>query len=355
MFYFRSFSTTCEEQTQNDKGNKMKKALITGIFGQDGCYLAKFLLDKGYKVYGTTRKDTEQKRINHRFLGINGKIEIVETTLLDYQEVFEIIKKIKPDEIYNFAAQSSVGLSFERPLYTFEYNVDTVANILESIRNIDCEIRFYQASSGEMFGNLSIDKLPVKIAESFNPASPYAVSKVSAHLLTVNYREVYGIYAVGGILFNHESPLRGENFVTKKIINTAIDISEGKADSITLGNIDVVRDWGYAPEYIKAMWLMLNKEKPSDYLVCSGEPISLKEFLMEVFQYFELDYRKYLNINKDFFRKSDLKVVYGDNTLIKKELGWEYNINFKTLVKKLIEDEMRYREFRNFKFLDFEF
>ncbi|HIA36304.1 MAG TPA: GDP-mannose 4,6-dehydratase, partial [Flavobacteriales bacterium] len=253
----------------------MKTALITGISGQDGAYLSKLLLDKGYEVVGTTRDLDSVDLYRLSFLDAKESVKVVGCSLDSEAEVGRLIEEIAPDEIYNLAAQSSVGYSFENPIGALKNNLLNVGYLLSAVKKAKKEIRFYQASSSEMFGN--INELPVKEDSYFHPSSPYGISKAASHWLTINYREGYDLYAVCGILFNHESCLRGQDYVTKKIIRGAIQIAEGRMHKLKLGNLDVTRDWGYAPRYVEAMWLMLQQDQPRDYLVCSGSSISLKD------------------------------------------------------------------------------
>jgi len=320
----------------------MRKALITGITGQDGSYLARFLLDEGYEVVGITRNISDSNIKNLRYLGIDNMVTLTEANLLDLSNVISRIEKNEPDEIYNLAAQSSVGLSFDQPIETLEFNIVSVANLLEAIRIVRPRIKFYQASSSEMFGNVREENLPVNENLLFHPVSPYGISKATAHWITVNYRESYGLFAICGVLFNHESALRDKNFVTKSILNTAVKIKQGLAESITLGNLKVYRDWGYAPEYVKAMWLMLQQEKPDDYIICSGERHSLEEFVKEVFRKLNLGFDRFVKIDKSFYRPLELEVIYGDNSKAKRLLGWQYDMTFKQLIDTLVNDEIKY-------------
>jgi GDPmannose 4,6-dehydratase len=283
----------------------MKTALITGVTGQDGSYLAEFLINKNYKIIGTSR-NPHLTNVAHKYLNIDKQIELIEMDLLDLSSIMRSIEKYKPDELYNFASQSSVGLSFEQPIGTLEFNIISVANILEAIKMVNPKIKFYHASSSEMFGKVGRKELPIKENSVFQPVSPYAISKAASHWITKNYREAYGIFSVCGILFNHESILRKKNFVTKKIINSAILIKEGKLKELQLGNLNIYRDWGYAPKYIEAMWQMLNADSPEDYIICSGEANSLRDFVNLTFQYLDLDVNKYLKINESLYRPVDL-------------------------------------------------
>ncbi|MEQ8688267.1 MAG: GDP-mannose 4,6-dehydratase [Imperialibacter sp.] len=318
-----------------------KTAIITGITGQDGAYLAKLLLSKGYsKVIGLARSTDKGDFERLDFLGIKSDIEIIACDLTDAGAVESIIKQYRPDEIYNLAAQSSVGYSFEIPSATFQFNTLSVMNLLEAIKKIDKSIRFYQASSSEMFGNVALQSLPIKESLLFHPVSPYGISKASAHWLTVNYREAYGLFTCCGILFNHESALRGPNFVIKKLINTAINIQQGKSGSLTMGNLAISRDWGYAPKYVEAMWLMLQQDTANDFVICSGTVTTLQNIILTVFDKLGLDLNTHLRLDSAFMRSLDLGLIFGDNSKAKKELGWEYDISTNELIDALIQDEL---------------
>lgn len=324
----------------------MKTAIITGISGQDGAYLAKLLLSKGYRVVGIVREHQQKRLIGLEFLGINNLIELKEVNMLDRFVVEDLIEKYQPDEFYNLAAQSSVGLSFKSPVITFEFNTISVINILEAIRKNSPATKYYQASSSEMFGNIGTENLPLKESVLFHPASPYGISKASAHWITVNYREAFGLKACCGILFNHESCLRGENFVIKKIIRTAIEIKKGKTDKLQLGNLSVQRDWGYAPKFVEAMWLMLQQDDFKEYLICSGHVTSLKSIAEDVFSTLELDFDKHVEIEESLMRNLELDIIYGNNSKAKNELGWDYDMSLGQLINQLIIDE---KEFLNWK------
>ncbi|MCB0721393.1 MAG: GDP-mannose 4,6-dehydratase [Ignavibacteriae bacterium] len=327
----------------------MKKALITGVTGQDGAYLSELLLGKGYEVKGITRDGSDIRTTNLSYLGILNDIELIQADLLDLSNLLRVIKDTAPDEIYNLAAQSSVGLSFQQPIGTLEFNIISTANLLEAIRSIKPETKFYNASSSEMYGRLRPENLPVTEETVLHPVSPYSISKASAHWITINYREAYDLYAVCGILFNHESALRGENFVTKKILEGALRISKGMLDKITLGNLSISRDWGYAPEYIKAMWLMLQQETPDDYIICSGQANTLENFTKKVFAENGVDYDKHVEFSEKLYRPVDLEIIYGDNSKAKKNLDWKYDISFDELIKKLVEDESKFFEWKQSK------
>ena len=321
----------------------IKKAIIIGITGQDGSYLAELLLQKGYKVYGITRDilDYDDKKL--QYLGINNDVEILELSSLDKDRIIKVLKKISPAEVYNLSSQSSVGYSFIDPFSTLNYNVLSVLNWLYAIKAADNKIKFYQASSSEMFGNVPVEDLPLKESLIFHPASPYGISKAAAHWVVVNYRESNNIFSSCGILFNHESPLRGENYVVKKVINTAVKIKKGlHGGPLILGNLGVKRDWGYAPEYVKAMWLILQQKVPGDFLICSGNVMALKDLVSEVFESLGLDISLHLQQDPSLLRPVDLEIIYGDNTKAKEQLGWDYNISNKELIKKLIAEEEKF-------------
>jgi len=324
----------------------MKTAIISGISGQDGAYLAKLLVDKNYRVVGLIRPLQSKNRIGLAFLGIQQQVELQEINLLNKTEVEKLIQQIQPDEFYNLAAQSSVGLSFTTPVDTFEFNTISVINILEAIRKFSINTKYYQASSSEMFGNIGIENLPLKETVLFHPVSPYGISKASAHWITVNYREAYGLKACCGILFNHESCLRGENFVIKKIIRTALEIKNNQTNSLQLGNLSVQRDWGYAPKFVEAMWLMLQQENFQEYIICSGQVTSLENMVRKVFEQLNLDVEQHLRIEKTLMRNLELDVIYGDNTKAVKELGWDYNYTTNQLIEQLLEDEQAYMKFQ---------
>lgn len=324
-----------------------KTALITGICGQDGPYLAQLLLGKGYNIVGTTRSLKNKNTQGLRFLGIENEVDLIEINDFSVKNLQKIIRRHKPTEIYNLAAQSSVGVSFSKPIETVQENVMSVLSWLESIKQSGKDISFYQASSSEMYGNVSVADLPIKEGLIFNPASPYGISKASAHWLTVNYREAYGLRAGCGILFNHESPLRGANYVIKKILHQVILIAEGIQNKpIQVGNLNIERDWGYAPEYVKAMWGILQQDQLDDYHICSGTVISLKEFVSKIFSEFKLDPGQHIIVNPQLYRPVDLKAIYGDNSKAKNKLGWNYSISTDKLIKQLIADEYEFIEWQ---------
>jgi GDPmannose 4,6-dehydratase len=324
-----------------------KKAIITGITGQDGSYLAELLIEKGYEVHGIIRRSSSfnRGRIEHLHPDIHQKgpgmiLHYGDAT--DSGNLFSLIYEIQPDEIYNLAAQSHVRISFDIPEYTANVVALGAIRILEAIRNFEKfsgkKIKFYQASSSEMFG---ATPPPQNEATRFHPRSPYGCAKVFAYDATVNYREAYGIFAVNGILFNHESPRRGENFVTRKITRGVARIKAGLDKKIYLGNLDARRDWGYAPEYVEAMWMMLQAEKPDDYVVGTGESHSIKEFLAAAFVSADLgDWQKYVEIDQRYFRPTEVEDLIADITKIKKELGWSPKTKFEDLVKIMVDADI---------------
>jgi len=319
----------------------LKTAIITGISGQDASYLADLLVKKNYtSIIGTCRNVETVDLIRLKYLGIKGSINIVQADLTNYSEVESLISQYEPEEVYHLAAQSSVGQSFKSPSETFHFNTISVLNFLQAILKVDKSIRFYQASSSEMFGNVDVKSLPIKESLLFHPVSPYGISKASAHWLTVNYREAFGLYTACGILFNHESALRASGFVIKKLINTAIQIQRGETDFLTLGNLAISRDWGYAPKYVEAMWKMLQQEEGNDYVICSGNISSLQELVLMVFDKLNLSMKDHLKLDQAFMRSLDLRLIYGDNSKAKKKLNWNYNYSTEDLIDLLIQDEI---------------
>jgi GDPmannose 4,6-dehydratase len=314
----------------------MKKAIITGITGQDGAYLAKLLLEKNYEVVGLLRAKNSPDLTKLNYLGITQHIKFDTCNLTDLSDVINIVNKHQPNEIYNLAAQSSVGLSFKTPIETLSFNITSVSNFLETIKILEKPIKFYQASTSEMFG--SVNKLPLTEDSIFHPVSPYGISKASAHWVTVNYRESYGIFTASGILFNHESILRSNNFVIKKIIKTAIDIVNGKADVLEVGNIDIKRDFGYAPKYVEAMYLMMQQDRGDDYIISSGTSLSIREIIYYVFDKLNISKDKIV-INKELFRPNEIEDIYGDSSKAKDILKWDYKVDFFTVLDVLIEEE----------------
>lgn len=314
-----------------------KTALITGITGQDGAYLAQFLLNKGYNVVGLARSYNQDNIRGLKYLGIENEVTIRECDLLDLSNIITIFNEFKPDEIYNLASQSSVGLSFSQPAGTINFNIISVINILEAIRTVSQHSRFYQASSSEMFGN--VENLPLYEYTKIHPTSPYAISKAAAHWSVINYRESYGIFASCGILFNHESYLRSPNFFVKKVIAQALKIKNGEQKTLKVGNLDIKRDFGYAPDYVKAMWLMLQNDSAKDYVICSGKSIYLRDIVNYVFDKLKIDRNK-IEVDRKLFRPNEIQNIYGNNEKAKRELGWEYNKNFFEVLDILIEEEL---------------
>lgn len=315
----------------------MKKALITGITGQDGSYLADFLLEKGYEVYGMVRRSSTEnfERIEH----IKDRITFYQADLLDFSSLIEMVEEIKPDEIYNLAAQSFVPTSWKQPILTGEFTALGVTRILEAVKLVDRGIRFYQASSSEMFGKVL--EVPQRESTPFYPRSPYGVAKAYGHFITVNYRESYGIFACSGILFNHESPRRGREFVTRKITETAAKIKLGLAEKLYLGNLKSQRDWGFAGDYVNAMYLMLQQEKADDFVIATGETHSVEEFVSIAFERLELDYKKYVEVDKNLFRPAEVDQLVGDSSKARKVLNWKPTVTFKELVHMMVDSDLK--------------
>jgi GDPmannose 4,6-dehydratase len=318
----------------------MKKALITGITGQDGSYLAELLLDKGYEVHGLVRRvalEDPEHRLS-RMVHILDKLHLHPASLESYPSVFKVIQKIQPDECYHLAAQSFVSYSFEDEFSTFQTNVNGTHYVLSSLKEVAPECRFYFAGSSEMFGNA--EEEPQNEQTKFHPRSVYGISKVAGFELTRNYREAYGMKAWNGILFNHESPRRGFEFVTRKISSTVAKIKKGQAEELTLGNLDAKRDWGYAPEYVEAMWLMLQQEEPDEFVIATGKPHTVREFVEEAFNVVGLDWRKYLKTDPRYFRPAEVHTLCGDASKAEKILGWKPRTSFKDLVRIMVEQDL---------------
>lgn len=318
----------------------MKKAFITGITGQDGSYLAEALLEKGYLVYGLTRRTSTQNFARIEHLIDNPNLKLISGDLIDQHSITHALKEIQPDEVYNLAAQSFVQASFEQPVLTGEFTALGVVRVLEAVKLACPEARFYQASSSEMFGK--VRETPQTENTPFYPRSPYGVAKVYGHWITVNYRESFDLFAVSGILFNHESPRRGLEFVTRKITNAVARIKLGKQTHIELGNLDAKRDWGYAKDYVEAMWLMLQQPTPEDYVIATGETHSVREFLELACQVAELgDWQKYYKHNPAFDRPAEVDLLIGDASKAKKQLGWKPTVNFPELVELMVKAELK--------------
>lgn len=313
------------------------KALITGITGQDGSYLAELLLDKGYEVYGLTRRCSTPNygRIEH----LLDKMELVDGDMMDTSSLIKILDKVKPEEVYNLAAQSFVGVSWQEPVLTGEVTAMGATRLLEAIRIVDPKIKYYQASSSEMFGK--VRETPQNEMTPFHPRSPYGVSKVYAHFTTMNYRESYDMFACGGILFNHESPRRGLEFVTRKITDGVAKIHLGLADKLTLGNLDAQRDWGFAGDYVEAMWLMLQQDKPEDYVIGTGETHSVEEFVEKAFKAVDIEnWKDYIEQNPKFMRPAEVDVLISDYSKAKNNLGWEPKTSFDELVEMMVKSDI---------------
>jgi len=320
----------------------MKKALLTGITGQDGSYLTEFLLNKGYEVHGLIRRSStfNTERIDHLYHDYHdpdARLFLHYGDLSVSAQLMDLLHSIKPDEIYNLGAQSHVRVSFDMPEYTGDVTALGTLRILEAIRKTGIETKFYQASSSEMFGAAPP---PQNEKTVFQPRSPYAAAKVYAYYIVQNYRDAYGIFAANGILFNHESPRRGETFVTRKITRAATQIKLGLKDKLFLGNLEAKRDWGFAGDYVEAMWLMLQQEKPDDFVIATGETHSVREFAEMVFSKLNLDYKKYVEIDKRYFRPTEVDALLGDSTKARKILGWQPRISFEQLVDMMIASDM---------------
>src|SRR5687767_8068296 len=313
-----------------------KRALITGITGQDGSYLAELLVEKGYEVTGVVRRSSSPNfwRIEH----ILDRISLRPGDLLDQQSLMRIIQDVRPDELYNLAAMSFVPASWDQPLLTGEYNSMGVTRLLEAVRQVDLDVRIYQASSSEMYGR--VREVPQTELTPFYPRSPYGVSKVFGHYITVNYRESYGLFAVSGILFNHESPRRGLEFVTRKVTDGVARIKLGLADHLALGNLDAHRDWGFAGDYVRAMWLMLQQEQADDYVISTGESHSVRELVEVAFGHVGLDWQKHVRIDPAFLRPAEVDHLIGDPAKAGKTLGWEPSVTFEGLVAMMVDADL---------------
>jgi GDPmannose 4,6-dehydratase len=334
----------------------MKKALITGITGQDGAYLSKLLLEKGYEVYGAFRRTSDLHLNRLRFLGIEERIQYLPVELLEFTNIYKAIEKVQPDEIYNLGAQSFVALSFEEPIFTADVTGMGPLRILEAIRALNPKIRFYQASSSEMFGK--VQGIPQNEKTPFYPRSPYSIAKLTAHWFTVNYREAYNLFACSGILFNHESPLRGLEFVTRKITYALARMQHGLQEKIVLGNLDAKRDWGFAPEYVEAMWLMLQRPEPDDYVIATGETHTIREFIELAFHCVGVEIiwkgaeanergidrqtgKTRIEVSPEYFRPSEVELLIGDSQKAYEKLGWKPKTKFKDLVRIMVEADLQ--------------
>lgn len=321
----------------------MKKALITGITGQDGSYLAELLLGKGYEVYGIVRRSSSFNtgRIDHIYQDPhdqNPRLRLVFGDLNDASSLNRILRTVQPDEIYNLGAQSHVRVSFDVPEYTAEITGVGTVRLLEAIRETGVKPKFYQASSSEMFGK--VQEVPQRETTPFYPRSPYGAAKVFSYWMTVNYRESYGLFACNGILFNHESPRRGETFVTRKITKAAARIKLGLQDKLYLGNLDAKRDWGFAGDFVEAMWLMLQQDEPDDYVIATGETHAVRELLDAAFGLVELDWKKYVEIDPRYFRPAEVDLLIGDATKARTKLGWKPKVGFYDLIRMMVEADL---------------
>lgn len=321
-----------------DRSPHLKKALIIGISGQDGAYLAKLLLLKGYEVYGTSRDAAINKFDNLKKLKIEQSIKILSMSVVDFRSILQVVTKIYPDEIYNLSGQTSVGLSFSQPVEANESINLATLNLLEVIRYVNPEINYFNAGSSEMYGDTG--HAPAIENTPYRPQSPYAVAKAAASMQVAVYRNAYGLNACTGILFNHESPLRPERFVTKKITAHIQKILDGSSEKLYLGNIEIIRDWGWAPEYVEAMWLMLQKDSKEDYIIASGDSISLREFLATAFGEADLDWMEFVRIDKDLFRTSDPNIIRANPSKAALELGWRAKTQPLEVAKKMIHCEL---------------
>jgi GDPmannose 4,6-dehydratase len=313
-----------------------KRALITGITGQDGSYLAEFLLERGYLVFGMTRRSSTNSfdRISH----IIDKVTLISGDLLDEHSLASAIRESQPDEIYNLAAQSFVPTSWSQPVLTSEFTAVGVVRLLEALRSVKPDARFYQASSSEMFGK--VHETPQTEKTPFYPRSPYGVAKVFGHWITVNYRESYGLYACSGILMNHESERRGLEFVTRKVTDAVARIKLGKTRELRMGNLDAKRDWGYAPDYVRAMWLMLQQDEPKDYVIATGKTRSVQELVETAFGHVGLDWRKHVVLDPKFIRPAEVDILVGDASKAKKELGWEPTVTFQQMIERMVDADL---------------
>lgn len=311
-------------------------ALITGITGQDGAYLTQFLLDKGYQVHGMVRRSSLEKF--DRLVHVRDQIELHQGDLLDQLSLIRLLERVQPSELYNLAAQSFVPTSFEQPLLTGEFNALGVTRLLEAVRLVDQSIRFYQASSSEMFGHVREE--PQTENTPFWPRSPYGVAKVYGHWITINYRESYDLFACNGILFNHESPLRGKEFVTRKITDAVARIYYGIQDKLKLGNLDAQRDWGFSGDYVRAMWLMLQHDAPDDYVVATGEKHTVREFVQHAFEHVNLNWEDHVEIDPAFFRPADVNTLCGDASKARRMIDWKPEVSFAGLVTMMVDADM---------------
>lgn len=316
----------------------MKIALITGITGQDGAYLAKMLMEKNYTVIGISRNVNAHNLFRLNFLKIEKEINIVECDLTDLSTVIKVIQQYKPDEIYNLAAQSSVGQSFSQPIGTLQFNIISVLNILEAIRLVKPDTKMYQASSSEMYGR--VNELPVTLQTQMHPLSPYAISKASAHWIVTNYREAYNLFACNGVLFNHESYLRENTFFIKKVIHQTVSNKNMPGWKLRVGNLNVKRDFGYTPKFVEAMWLIMQQSNARDFIICSGKSYYLRDIVAHIFKRLDVDMEECLVVDKDLYRPVDIEDIYGDNSESKLLLNWAYDMDFLDVLDMLIDEEL---------------
>lgn len=322
---------------QLEKGDGMKRALITGITGQDGSYLAEFLMEKGYEVYGMVRRSStiNYERISH----IQDQLKLIQGDLLDQNSLIEALRMSEPEEVYNLGAQSFVPTSWNQPVLTGEFTALGVTRMLEAIRTVNPKIRFYQASSSEMFGK--IHETPQNEKTPFYPRSPYGVAKVYAHWITVNYRESYNMFCCSGILFNHESPRRGMEFVSRKVTSAAARIKLGLQKELRMGNLEARRDWGFAGDYVEAMWLMLQQETPEDFVIATGISHSVKDLIQIAFGHFELDWEENVKSDPKLFRPAEVDYLLGDPRKAKTKLGWQPRVTFEELIKRMVDYDLQ--------------
>jgi GDPmannose 4,6-dehydratase len=318
----------------------LPKALITGVTGQDGAYLSQFLLDKGYEVFGMVRRSSHLGVADHRlrWLGVADRVHMVDGNLIDLSSILRIIERIQPDEIYNLAAQSFVATSWDQPVVTSEVTGVGVINMLEAMRAAAPKARFYQASSSEMFGLVEAERQSE--TTPFHPRSPYAVAKLFGHWATVNYRESFGLHASSGILFNHESPLRGVEFVTRKVTDAVARIKLGLQNELRLGNIDVKRDWGHARDYVRAMWMMLQQDEPDDYVIATGRTATVREMCQIAFDYAELAMDAYVKIDPDLLRPAEVVLLLGDPSKAKAKLGWQTTVTLEEVIREMVDADL---------------
>ena len=313
------------------------KALITGVTGQDGSYLAELLLDKGYEVFGAVRRSSTEnfERIEH----LEGKVHLVHADLLDQLSLVRVLQEVQPTELYNLAAQSFVPTSWQQPMLTGEFTALGVTRVLEAIRLVDTDIRFYQASSSEMFGK--VRETPQTETTPFYPRSPYGVAKAYGHWITVNYRESYDLFACSGILFNHESPRRGREFVTRKVTDGVSRIKLGQRDKLHMGNLDARRDWGFAPDYVRAMWLMLQQDEPGDYVIATGKAHSVRELVEVAFGHAGLDWEQHIELDPALMRPAEVDHLVGDASRARATLGWEPTVSFQEMICRMVDADVR--------------